>query len=66
MLHPEEVHSAEKLLEHVWDEHADPFTNTVRVTLSNLRKKLAAAGGTQPIVTLPGRGYALRAEAEEK
>jgi DNA-binding response OmpR family regulator len=61
LLHPGEVHSAETLLEHVWDEHADPFTNTVRVTLSNLRKKLAAAsGGEQPIETLPGRGYRLR------
>lgn len=63
MLHPDEVHSAERLLEHVWDEHADPFTNTVRVTLSNLRRKLAAAGGgDQPIETLPGRGYRLRSE----
>lgn len=59
LLHPEEVHSAERLLEHVWDEHADPFTNTVRQTLSNLRKKLAATG-PQPILTVPGRGYALR------
>jgi len=63
LLHPEEVHSAERLLEHVWDEHADPFTNTVRQTLSNLRRKLSDAGGDQPIVTLPGRGYALREAA---
>lgn len=61
MLHPEEVHSAERLLEHVWDEFADPLTNTVRQTLSNLRRKLAAAGaGRQPIVTLSRRGYALK------
>jgi DNA-binding response OmpR family regulator len=61
LLHPGEVHSAERLLEHVWDEHADPFTNTVRVTISNLRRKLAEAGGgtDQPIVTLAGRGYQL-------
>jgi DNA-binding response OmpR family regulator len=58
LLHPDEVHSAETLLEHVWDEHADPFTNTVRVTLSNLRRKLGDAGA-QPIETLPGRGYLL-------
>jgi DNA-binding response OmpR family regulator len=61
LLHPEEVHSAERLLEHVWDEHADPFTNTVRMTLSNLRRKLEDATGGQPIVTLPGRGYVLKA-----
>jgi len=60
LLHPGEVHSAECLLEHVWDEHADPFTNTVRVTISNLRRKLAAvAGGEQPIETLAGQGYRL-------
>jgi DNA-binding response OmpR family regulator len=64
VLHPDEVHSAERLLEHVWDEQADPFTNTVRVTISNLRRKLAAAGGgAQPIETLPGRGYRLRSDA---
>ena len=45
LLHPEEVHSAERLLEHVWDEHADPFTNTVRMTLSNLRRKLSSVVG---------------------
>jgi len=61
LLHPEEVHSAERLLEHVWDENADPFTNTVRQTLSNLRRKLSeAGGGRQPIVTLPRSGYTIR------
>jgi len=63
MLHPDVVHSAERLLEHVWDEHADPFTNTVRVTISNLRRKLADAhSGGQPIETLAGRGYRLRSD----
>ena len=51
------VLSQERLLEHVWDEMADPFTNTVRVTVSNLRKKL---GDPQLIETVPGRGYVLR------
>lgn len=61
VLHPDEVHSAERLLEHVWDEHADPFTNTVRVTVSNVRRKLADAhDGSQPIETLTGAGYRLR------
>jgi DNA-binding response OmpR family regulator len=54
MTRPGEVLSQEVLLEHVWDEMADPFTNTVRVTVSNLRKKL---GEPQPIETVPGRGY---------
>lgn len=54
---PGQVLSQETLLEHVWDEMADPFTNTVRVTVSNLRKKL---GEPQPIETVAGRGYVLR------
>jgi DNA-binding response OmpR family regulator len=32
--------SAEELLEQVWDEHADPFTNVVRMTIITLRRKL--------------------------
>ncbi len=63
LLHPRDVHSAERLLEHVWDEHADPFTNTVRVTISNLRRKLADGGGRQPIETVTGRGYRLVPQA---
>ena len=46
--------SAEDLLEHVWDANTDPFTNTVRVTVMKLRKKL----GDPPVIeTLPGAGY---------
>ncbi|MDX3134554.1 response regulator transcription factor [Streptomyces europaeiscabiei] len=46
--------SAEDLLEQVWDEHADPFTNTVTVTISRLRRKL---GDPPVIATTPGVGY---------
>jgi DNA-binding response OmpR family regulator len=46
--------SAEQLLEQVWDENADPFTNTVRVTIGRLRRKL---GEPQVIQTQPGIGY---------
>jgi DNA-binding response OmpR family regulator len=48
--------SAEALLELAWDEHADPFTNVVRVTVSRLRAKL---GQPAVIKTLPGVGYQL-------
>ena len=48
--------SAEELLERVWDEHADPFTNTVRVTVANLRRKL---GAPAVIGTVVGEGYRL-------
>ena len=54
MHHAGEVLSAERLLEHVWDAHADPFTNTVRVILSRLRKKL---GDPAAIETVAGSGY---------
>src|SRR5262249_33625742 len=47
MAHAGEVLSQETLLEHVWDEHADPFTNTVRVTVGTLRRKLASGDETQ-------------------
>jgi DNA-binding response OmpR family regulator len=60
MARPGQVLSQEELLEHVWDENADPFTKTVRVTIMTLRRKLAAAGGEQPIETVVGRGYRLR------
>jgi DNA-binding response OmpR family regulator len=46
--------SAERLLEQVWDEHADPFTNTVTVTVGRLRRKL---GAPPVIATTPGIGY---------
>lgn len=58
MAHPGIVLSQEHLLEHVWDEMADPFTNVVRVTVSNLRKKLV---DPSVIETVPGRGYRLAA-----
>ncbi len=59
MSHPDEVLSQEHLLEHVWDEHADPFTNTVRVTVGTLRRKLSEADEPQAIETVIGSGYRL-------
>jgi DNA-binding response OmpR family regulator len=56
MTRPGHVVSAEELLEHVWDENADPFTQTVRVTVGTLRRKL----GGDAIETVVGRGYRLR------
>jgi DNA-binding response OmpR family regulator len=48
--------SAEQLLEHVWDAHADPFSNTVAVTVGRLRRKL----GDPPLIeTVIGVGYRL-------
>jgi DNA-binding response OmpR family regulator len=46
--------SAEELLERVWDEAADPFTNAVKITVSRLRAKL---GDPPMIKTVPRAGY---------
>lgn len=50
------VVSSEELLDHVWDEMADPFTNAVRITMMTLRRKL---GDPQLIETVVGVGYRL-------
>jgi DNA-binding response OmpR family regulator len=51
------VMSAEQLMDRVWDDRLDPFSNAVRVTMLTLRRKL----GAPPIIeTLPGAGYRLR------
>jgi len=46
--------SAEHLLEKAWDEHADPFTHAIRMTVLKLRRKL---GDPPVVVTEPGVGY---------
>jgi two-component system response regulator VanR len=48
--------SARELLRQVWDEHVDPLTNTVRMTVMTLRRKL----GEPPLIhTVKGAGYRL-------
>lgn len=49
----------QELIEHVWNGDADPFSNSVRVHLSALRKKLKAGLGYDPIRTKIGEGYLL-------
>ncbi|MFY1625299.1 response regulator transcription factor [Micromonospora sp. WMMD723] len=51
------VVSAEDLLERAWDEHIDPMTNVLRVTVMKLRRKL---GDPAVIETVPGVGYQIR------
>lgn len=48
------VLSQEQLLERAWDEHTNPFTNTVRVTVNRLRRKL---GPPELVETVIGAGY---------
>ena len=55
------VVSAEELLERVWDEMADPFSSTVKVTMSRLRRKL----GDPPVIqTVTQGGYRVPADHE--
>ncbi len=56
------VLSAEDLLERVWDDHTDPFSNTVSVTISRLRRKL----GDPPVIkTIPNVGYRIEESSNE-
>jgi two-component system response regulator VanR len=48
------VVSNDELVERVWDENADPFTNSVRMTVLRLRRKL---GGPPLVETVKGAGY---------
>ena len=51
--------SHEELLEHVWDRNANSFSNSIRVHMSSLRKKLRAALGYDPIRNRIGEGYVM-------
>ena len=51
------VVSQEEILEHVWSEDANMFTQSIKVHINNLRKKLDAAGGEGLISTVKGKGY---------
>jgi len=65
MAHPGEVLSQEHLLEHVWDEHADPFTNTVRVTVGTLRRKLAGSVSGTATTSAAGSGRLAGSDSAE-
>ena len=51
--------SQEELIDHVWDNSVDGFSNSIRVHISALRKKLRAAMGYDPIHNRIGEGYLL-------
>ena len=51
--------NAVKVVQHIWDEHANPFTQTVKVHMNNLRRKLNEGFEEQLIETIRGKGYVL-------
>ncbi len=59
MLNQNRIVSSEDLLSHAWDSNADLFSNSIRVHLTTLRKKIKAVLGYNPIVNKVGEGYFL-------
>ena len=55
--------SQEELIEHVWDSSVNNFSNSIRVHMSSLRKKLRAAQGFDSIHNRIGEGYVMEAGA---
>lgn len=57
LLHQGQVISQEELMEHLWDGSVNSFSNSIRVHVSSLRKKLRNALGYDPIQNKVGQGY---------
>ena len=64
MVHQGRPVSQEELMEHVWDNSVDSFSNSIRVHISALRKKLRAALGYDPIRNRIGEGYLMGGDEE--
>jgi len=64
LLHQGRVISQEEMLEHIWDGSVNSFSNSIRVHISSLRKKLRAALGYDPIHNQIGQGYILKGDLQ--
>ena len=62
MVHQGRPVSQEELMDHVWDNSVDSFSNSIRVHISALRKKLRAVLGYDPIRNRIGEGYLMGGE----
>lgn len=60
LLHQGRPISQEELIDHVWDGSVDNFSNSIRVHMSSLRKKLKDALGYDPINNRIGEGYEIQ------
>lgn len=65
LLHNGKVISAETLIEHVWDSDVNLFTESVKVHISNIRRKLKSLGVENGIITMKGHGYIINGEESE-
>ena len=59
LLHQNRIISPEEMIEHIWDGSVNSFSNSIRVHISSLRKKLRTALGFDPIQNKIGQGYIL-------
>ena len=64
MVHQGRPVSQEELMDHVWDNSVDSFSNSIRVHISALRKKLRSVLGYDPIRNRIGEGYLMGGEEE--
>ncbi|MEG0156045.1 MAG: response regulator transcription factor [Anaerovoracaceae bacterium] len=64
LLHKGRVIKLEEMIEHVWDSNADLFSNSIRVHLSFLRRKVKGQLGFDPIENIIGEGYVIREETK--
>ena len=64
ILHQGRPVSQEELIEHVWDGSVDSFSNSIRVHISALRKKIRTALGYDPITNRVGQGYVIGGDGE--
>lgn len=60
LLNQERVVSQEEIIEHVWNNEVNEFSNSIRVHISALRKKLREKMEHDPIVNKVGQGYILK------
>lgn len=65
LLHQERPVPQEELIQHVWDSSVDSFSNSIRVHISALRKKLRATLGYDPITNRIGQGYVIGGQHDE-
>lgn len=63
LFHRGRVISAEEIIEHVWDDAANPFSSSLRYHLSVLKKKIREAFDIDVIQTVRGQGYMIEEES---
>lgn len=64
ILHRGRPVSQEELIEHIWDGSVDSFSNSIRVHISALRKKIRTSLSYDPITNKVGQGYVIGGDEE--